>query len=174
VARVEAAATTAATPDEHEAARLRVAELRNEETAERRERSYLGRMGKAIEPALKPLGFDWKVGVGILGSFAAREVFVATLGVIYAAGEDVEAEDTALHDRLRAERWPDGRPVYTALSGVSLCVFYILAMQCMSTLAILRRETGGWRWPAGILVAMTLLAYLGSLAVYQAGLALGF
>ncbi|MCE9638295.1 MAG: ferrous iron transport protein B [Planctomycetes bacterium] len=151
-----------------------LAALGNLESAERREQSYLGRLGKGIEPALKPLGFDWKIGVGILGSFAAREVFVSTLGVIYAAGEDVDEESADLQDRLRGERWPDGRAVYSPLAGISLCVFYILAMQCMSTLAVLKRETGGWKWPAGIFGAMTVLAYVASLVVYQTGLLLGF
>ena len=150
-----------------------VAAVRNAEQAERRERSYLGRMGKAIEPAIEPLGFDWKIGVGIIGSFAAREVFVGTLGVIYAAGEDADEEDVGLREKLRRETWPSGRPVYTPLSGISLCVFYVLAMQCMSTLAVLKRESGGWKWPAGIFVALTILAYTASLAVYQGGLALG-
>jgi ferrous iron transport protein B len=165
----------AAAPDDaREPLAAQIAELRAEQHAERSRQTYLGRMGRAIEPVLRPLGFDWKVGVGILGSFAAREVFVSTLGVIHAAGDEADEDDPGLRAKLRAERWPDGRPVHTPLSGISLCVFYVLAMQCMSTLAILKRESGGWKWPAGIFVTLTVVAYVASLVVYQGGLALGF
>jgi ferrous iron transport protein B len=173
-AAVAAAVERGAGEEEIDGLKGAVAALRDAEQGERREQSYLGRMGKAIEPGLEPLGFDWKIGVGILGSFAAREVFVATLGVIYSAGEEVDEKDQGFLDILRDEKWPDGRKVYTPLAGVSLSVFYILAMQCMSTLAVLKRETGGWKWPLGIFTGMTVLAYVASLAVYQAGLALGF
>jgi ferrous iron transport protein B len=142
------------------------------------ETSYIGRAGKLIEPAIKPLGFDWKMGIGILSSFAARETFVPTLGVIYGvegaddAGE--AAENETLLTKIRDDRWPDGRPVYTPLVGVSLLVFYVLALQCMSTLAVLKRETNGWRWPIGLFVALTVVAYLASLLTFQVGSALGF
>lgn len=138
------------------------------------EQSYIGRAGKAIEPAIEPLGFDWKIGVGILNSFAAREVFVPALGVVYGVGEDADEEDATLRERMRADTWPDGRPVLTPLVGISILVFYVLALQCMSTLATLRRETGTWRWPIGLFVGYTALAWLASFVVYAGGRALGF
>jgi ferrous iron transport protein B len=131
--------------------------------------SYGGRMGKALEPAIAPLGFDWKIGVGIVGAFAAREVFVSTMGVIYGIGEDTDEETPALRDRMRAEKHPDGRPVYSPLVGLSLMVFFALACQCMSTLAVVKRETGGWRWPVFLFAYMTVLAWFASFAVYQLG-----
>jgi ferrous iron transport protein B len=141
---------------------------------EQLERSYIGRAGKVIEPAIEPLGFDWMIGVGILNSFAAREVFVPTLGVVYGVGEEADEEDATLRERMRADTWPDGRPVLTPLVGISILVFYVLALQCMSTLATLRRETGTWRWPIGLFVAYTALAWVASFAVYAGGRALGF
>jgi ferrous iron transport protein B len=116
------------------------------ELAERRiESSYGGRLGKALEPALAPLGFDWKLGVGIVGAFAAREVFVSTLGLVYGVG-DVDDEAVPLRQKLRDETL-DGKPRYTPLVGLSLLVFFALSCQCMSTLAVVRRETKTWKWP---------------------------
>jgi ferrous iron transport protein B len=140
--------------------------------AQRLEHSYAGRLGKAIEPALEPLGFDWKIGVGIIGAFAAREVFVSTLGLVYGIGS-VDEEATPLRDRLRAEKQADGRPKYSALTGLSLMVFFALACQCMSTLAVVRRETRTFRWPAFMFAYMTLLAWLASFTIYQGGRWLG-
>jgi ferrous iron transport protein B len=138
------------------------------------EQSYGGRLGKALEPVLAPLGFDWKIGVGIVGAFAAREVFVSVMGLVYGLGE-VEADDAApLRDQMRAEKRADGRPVYTPLVGLSLMVFFALACQCMSTLAVVRRETQSWRWPAFLFAYMTSLAWVVSFVVYQGGRALGF
>jgi ferrous iron transport protein B len=135
--------------------------------------SYGGRLGHAIEPALRPLGFDWKIGVGLIGAFAAREVFVATLGLVY--GIDDTGEDGApLRDRLRNEKRADGQPAYTPLMGLSLLVFLAISCQCMSTLATVKRETKTYRWPAFMFAYMTGLAYVLSLAVYQIGQALGF
>jgi ferrous iron transport protein B len=143
------------------------------ELAERRiERSYGGRLGKAIEPALEPLGFDWKLGVGIIGAFAAREVFVSTLGLVYGVGE-VDDEAVPLRQKLGQET-VGGRPRYTPLVGLSLLVFFALSCQCMSTLAVVRRETKTWKWPAFMFAYMTLLAYGASLVVYQGGRLLGF
>jgi ferrous iron transport protein B len=141
--------------------------------AEALQHSVAGQLGTAIEPAIRPLGMDWQVGVGLVGAFAAREVFVATLGIVYGLG-DVDEADEALRDRLRTARRPDGSPAFTPLSGVSICVFFALAMQCLSTLAVLRKETGGWRWPAFVFAYMTALAWLASFAVYQGGRALGW
>jgi ferrous iron transport protein B len=138
------------------------------------QQSYGGQLGRAIEPAIQPLGFDWKIGVGIIGAFAAREVFVATMGVVYNAGADVEEDDTPLREKLRAESKPDGQRAYTPLMGLSLLVFFALACQCMSTLAVVKRETKGYRWPLFLFAYMTTLAWLMSFAVYQGGKLLGF
>jgi ferrous iron transport protein B len=140
--------------------------------AERIENSLGGRLGRALEPALAPLGFDWKIGVGILGAFAAREIFVSTMGLVYGIGEAADPS-VPLREKIREERTPDGRPRYTPLVGLSLLVFFALACQCMSTLAVVRRETRSWRWPAFLFGYMTALAYLASLLVYQGGRLLG-
>jgi ferrous iron transport protein B len=137
------------------------------------EQSFGGRLGKALEPVLAPLGFDWKIAVGIVGAFAAREVFVSTLGLVYGLGE-VGDDDAPLRERMRAEMRADGKPVYTPLVGLSLMVFFALACQCMSTLAVVRRETQSWRWPAFMFTYMTALAWVTSFIVYQVGSLLGF
>ena len=136
--------------------------------------SYGGRLGQAIEPVIAPLGFDWKIGVGLIGAFAAREVFVATMGVVYGVGGDVDETSTTLREKIRAETRADGRPVYSPLVGLSLMVFFALACQCMSTLAAVKRETRSYRWPIFLLVYMTGLAWICSFLVYQGGRALGF
>jgi ferrous iron transport protein B len=128
------------------------------------EHSYLGIVGKGIEPIIRPLGYDWKIGIAIVSSFAAREVFVGTLATIYNVGD---AEEETIKNRMAAERFPDGSPVFTLASGLSLMVFYAFAMQCMSTLAIVRKETNSWRWPSIQLVVMTAVAYLGALLTFQ-------
>jgi ferrous iron transport protein B len=142
------------------------------ERASALEHSFGGRLGKALEPALAPLGFDWKIGVGIVGAFAAREVFVSVMGMVYGLGE-LGDDDAPLRDRMRAETRPDGRPVYTPLVGLSLMVFFALACQCMSTLAVVRRETRSWRWPVFLFGYMTALAWVASFSVYQGGRLLG-
>ncbi len=135
--------------------------------------SYGGQLGHAIEPALRPLGFDWKIGVGLIGAFAAREVFVATLGLVY--GIDESGDNPApLRDRLRAETRADGKPAYTPLMGLSLLIFFAISCQCMSTLAAVKRETKSYRWPAFMFAYMTGLAYLLSFTVFQVGRLLGF
>jgi ferrous iron transport protein B len=137
------------------------------------EKSFAGRFGHAIEPVIAPLGYDWKIGVGLIGAFAAREVFVSTMGVVYGIGEvDETSED--LRDQLRHERHPDGRPVYTPLVAVSLMVFFAFAFQCLSTLAVLKREAGGWRWAAFVVAYMSVLAWGSAFAIYQGGRLLGF
>ena len=135
--------------------------------------SFAGRLGHAIEPAIEPLGFDWRIGVGIIGAFAAREVFVSTLAIVFDIESD-GAEDEPLRDALRAATWPDGRQLMTPLAGVSLMVFFVLACQCMSTIAVVRRESGTWRWPMFMLAYMTVLAYGASLLVYQVGARFGW
>jgi len=136
-------------------------------------RSVGGRIGKTIEPAIEPLGFDWRIGVGLIGSFAAREVFVSTMGVVHGVGEADETS-TDLRQRMTEARRPSGEPLYNPLVGLSLMVFFALAMQCTSTLAVLKRESGSWRWPVLAFVWMTALAWVGSFVVYQGGRLLGF
>ncbi len=137
--------------------------------AAQREYSIAGRLGHAMEPVIAPLGYDWKMGIGLVGAFAAREVFVSTLGITYSVGEVEDEKTQDLAAAMRADRYPDNRPVWTPLVAISLLVWFVLAMQCMSTFAIVRRETGGWRWPIFMLVYMNGLAYLLSLLVYQIG-----
>ena len=132
-----------------------------------------GRMGHAIEPVIAPLGYDWKIGIGLIASFAAREVFVGTMGQIYNI-EDADEESEGLREQMRSERRADGTPLFTPLVCLSLMVFYVLAMQCVSTVAIVRRETGGWTWPLFQIAYMTALAYLAALFVFQGGKLLGF
>jgi len=137
------------------------------------ERSFGGQLGKALEPVIEPLGFDWKIGVGIVGAFAAREVFVSTMGLVYGLG-DIGDDDAPLRERMRAEMHADGKPVYTPLVGLSLMVFFALACQCMSTLAVVKRETRSWRWPLFMFAYMTSLAWVTSFVIFQTGSALGF
>ena len=127
--------------------------------------SVAGRVGWAIEPAIRPLGFDWQIGVGVLMSFAAREVIVSTLAIVYGVGQN--GDSGSLYDKLGDARRSDGRPVYTPATCVSLLVFYVLALQCMSTVAIVRRETNSWGWAIGQLVAMGALAWTAALVAYQ-------
>ena len=138
------------------------------------EESLAGDLGKGLEPLLEPLGFDWKIGVGLIGAFAAREVFVSTLGLVYGVGGDVDEESTSLRERIRAAARPDGSRVFTPLVGLSLLVFFALACQCLSTLAVVKRETNGWRWPVFLLAYMTALAWGASFVVYQGGRLLGY
>jgi ferrous iron transport protein B len=135
--------------------------------------SYAARLGKAIEPVIAPLGFDWKIGIGLIGAFAAREVFVATLGIVYDVGGEADETSDGLRDKLRQERRPDGTPTYTPLVGFSLLIFFALACQCMSTLAVVRRETHSLRWPIFLFSYMTVLAWCASFSIYQIGRALG-
>ena len=130
--------------------------------------SAAGRLGHAIEPAIRPLGFDWRIGVGIISSFAAREVIVSTLAIIYGVGDETTADGpVSLQQRLREARRPDGTPLFGAATSLSLLVFYVLAMHCLPTQAIPRRETGGWRWPLFQLGYMSVLAYVAALLTFQ-------
>lgn len=137
------------------------------------ENSYAGRTGRVIEPLIAPLGFDWRIGVGLISSFAARETIISTLSIVYNVGSNSE-ETTSLVGALLAAKRPDGSRVWTPLIALSLMVFFLLACQCMSTLAIVRRETNSWRWPLFMLVYMFVLAYVGSFLVFQGGRFLGF
>ncbi|HEX6845685.1 MAG TPA: ferrous iron transport protein B [Chitinophagaceae bacterium] len=132
----------------------------------RLENSYAGLLGKAIEPVIEPLGYDWKIGIALITSFAAREVFVGTMATLYSVG-DQDENDLRLRDKMKAATKEDGTPVYTLASGLSLMIFYVFAMQCMSTLAIVKRETKSWKWPIIQLLYMTGLAYIMSWIVYQ-------
>jgi len=136
--------------------------------------SIAGRAGHLIEPLIRPLGYDWKIGIGLIGSFAAREVFVNTMSVVYAVEAGDDEDITPVRDRIRQELRPDGRPVYTPLVCISLLVFYVFAMQCVSTMAIVKRETASWGWMWLQLFFMTGTAYVLALAVYQAGTHLGY
>ena len=130
------------------------------------ENSYAGIMGKAIEPLIAPLGFDWKIGIALITSFAAREVFVGTMATLYSVEDDGE-ESLMLREKMQQATYADGSKVYTLATGISLMVFYVFAMQCMSTLAIVKRETKTWKWPIIQLVYMTVVAYLMSLLAYN-------
>jgi len=137
-------------------------QLQREEAADKLKGSWAGKLGSKIEPLVKPLGFDWKIGIGLITSFAAREVFVGTMATLYAAEEDGSSE--TLRERMLQDTFSDtGKKVYTPATGISLILFYAFAMQCMSTLAITRRETGSWKWPIVMIVYMSLLAYLAAL-----------
>jgi ferrous iron transport protein B len=126
--------------------------------------SFAGILGKSIEPIITPLGFDWKIGIALITSFAAREVFVGTMATLYSVGEG-ESETTLRHKMAAAIR-ADGSKVYNLATGLSLLIFYVLAMQCMSTLAVVKRETRSWKWPIIQLAYMTVLAYTMSWLVY--------
>jgi ferrous iron transport protein B len=140
-------------------------QIEREYHSEKLEYSYAGLLGRGIEPAIAPLGFDWKIGIALITSFAAREVFVGTMATLYSVGED-EPNSRVLKDKMRSATRPDGTIVFTLATGVSLLIFYALAMQCMSTLAVVRRETKSWRWPAIQLVYMTALAWIMSWVAY--------
>ncbi|HSZ55036.1 MAG TPA: nucleoside recognition domain-containing protein, partial [Tepidisphaeraceae bacterium] len=141
----------------------------NARAAAQSRNSFAGRMGRFMEPVIRPLGFDWKMGVGLVSAFAAREVFVSSMGIVYSVGRIESDQTTNLSTAMRADRYPNGKPVWTPLVAVSLLVWFVLAMQCMSTFAIVRRETGGWRWPLFMLAYMNVLAYVVSLVVFQVG-----
>ena len=140
-------------------------EISRQVASVRLENSYAGSFGRALEPAIRPLGYDWKIGIALLTSFAAREVFVGTISTIYSVGQD--ADMGTLQQKLRAEKDANGQPFFTPARSFSLLVFYVFAMQCMSTLAVTYRETKSWKWPLAQLVYMTGLAYVAALAVYQ-------
>lgn len=142
--------------------------------AARVENSYAGQAGRLIEPMIAPLGFDWKIGIGLISSFAARETVISTLSIVYNVGGDSGAQSTSLVAAMRNARRADGSRVWTPLVALSLMVFFVLACQCMSTVAIVRRETNSWRWPLFMVSYMLVLAYVASLVTYQGGLLLGF
>jgi ferrous iron transport protein B len=146
---------------------VQATQLGKEKQAALLEDSYAGILGRVVEPVIRPLGYDWKIGIALITSFAAREVFVGTMATLYSVEGGKDADQETLRQRMASARREDGRPVYTLASGVSLMIFYVLAMQCMSTLAVVRRETRSWKWPAIQFVYMTALAYVASLIAYQ-------
>ncbi len=152
-----------------------LAEAARAEDGEKLRDSFAGRMGRAIEPIIAPLGFDWKMGIGIISSFAAREVFVSTMSTVYNVGDEKDAAiKTKLVETLRQQRHPDGTPVYTALTAVTLMVFYVFALQCVSTVAIVRRETNSWKWPLFQWAYMGLLAWGFAFLTFHLGRILGW
>jgi len=155
------------TPTLRSPAELAGAQLRN---------SFAGRMGRAIAPIIAPLGFDWKMGIGIITSFVAREVFVSTMSTVYNVGQadDSESGTKTLAQTLRAQTRPDGTPVYTTLVAITLMVFYVFALQCASTVAVVRRETNSWKWPIFQWVYMGILAWGLAFITYQGGRWLGW
>jgi ferrous iron transport protein B len=148
--------------------------LENEKAGAVLANSYGGRLGHLIEPAIAPMGFDWQIGVGIIGAFAAREVFISTMGVVYSVGADADEDSPGLRTAMKTAKRHDGSRLYTPLVGLSLMIFFALACQCMSTLAVVKRETGGYRWPLFLFAYMTILAWIVSTLVYQGGRVLGF
>jgi len=159
-----------------EATEASLAELANRREGAQKRQSLLGRTGRLIEPVVRPLGWDWRIGSAVLASFPAREVVVATMGVIFDVGRDVEEGEGSerLGSALRSATWPDtGRPVFNVPVALSVMVFFALCAQCVSTLAVIGRETGSWTWPTLTFVYMTVLAYVAAFLVYQIGMWVG-
>lgn len=165
----DAERAAAATILHEDALTARLTEINDAETSAYLEQSYLGRMGKTVQPVFAPLGWDWKVSAAVIASFPAREVVVAVLGTIYSVGSDVDETDSRLANRLRSATWPSGQPVFTLGMAVGLLIFYAFCLQCAATIAIMRRETNGWTWPVFAWVYMTTLGYLGALLANQLG-----
>ena len=142
-------------------------QINNEGAAAQLEQSWLGRAGKFVEPVFRPLGWDWKVSAAVIASFPAREVVVAVLGTVYAVGD--EADEATLSKRLKVATHADGSPVYSLPMVIGLLIFYACCLQCAATIAVIRRETGGWTWPIFHWTYMTSLGYVGALIAYQLG-----
>jgi ferrous iron transport protein B len=146
---------------------ISASEMENKVAAYKLENSYIGIMGKSIEPIIAPLGYDWKIGIAIISSFAAREVFVGTLATIYSVGDNGDNENT-IKTKMASEINPNtGKKIFNLASGLSLLVFYAFAMQCISTLAITKKETNSWKWPLAQLVFMSSLAYISALITFH-------
>jgi ferrous iron transport protein B len=142
---------------------------------EQLQHSFAGRMGHVIEPVIRPLGFNWKIGIGLITSLLQREVFVSTMGTIYNIQDDAGEGSVSLRAHMQQDRDPvSGAPTFTVLTAVCLMVYYVLAMQCLSTVAIMRRETNGWKWPLFQIGYMSLLAYSVTLLVHSAGIWMGW
>ena len=154
-----------ATNAKKENKKLEKSQLENEVSTYKLENSYIGKIGKSIEPVIKPLGYDWKIGIAVVTSFAAREVFVGTLATIYSVGNN--NDDTTIKSKMQADVHPDGTKIFNFATGVSLLLFYAFAMQCASTLAITKKETNTWKWPIVQLLFMSGFAYIVALIAYQ-------
>lgn len=153
----------------------RLDELQREQQGENLRHSFAGYLGRAIEPVIAPLGFDWKMGIGIVASFAAREVFVSTMSTVYnVSDDDSDASREGLANTLLDQKHPDGSPVYTTLTAVTLMVFYVFALQCVSTVAVVRRETNSWKWPVFQWLYMGALAWGLAFVTYHGGHWLGW
>jgi ferrous iron transport protein B len=154
----------------------RLAEIRRRAASDQLQHSYAGRLGKLIEPLIAPLGFDWKIGIGIVASFAAREIFVSTMSTVYSVGKagETSAMGQGLAQTMRAQKRPDGSPLYTPLTGLSLMVFYVFALQCVSTVAVMRRETNSWRWPLFQWAYLGLLGWIFAFLTFQGGRLIGW
>src|SRR6266568_1967823 len=146
----------------------------SETASQQIQNSFAGRAGRMIEPVITPLGFDWKIGIGLISSFAARETIISTLSIVYNVGETSDKRSSSLVGAMRNAKRADGSPVWTPLTGLSLMIFFLLACQCMSTVAIVRRETNSWRWPMFMVGYMLVLAYVASFVTFQGGRLLGF
>ena len=144
-----------------------ITSLTKQKNTELLQNSYAGILGSSIEPVIRPLGYDWKIGIALITSFAAREVFVGTMATLYSVGEEEDENSLLLREKMQQAKRNDGSKVYTLATGLSLMIFYVFAMQCMSTLAIVKRETKSWKWPIIQLLYMTALAYLMSFIAYQ-------
>jgi ferrous iron transport protein B len=169
-------AAIAASSDQSPSAKAAaLASLDNEQTGLKLRQSFAGHLGRAIEPLIAPLGFDWKMGIGLVSSFAAREVFVSTMSTVYSVGKYDRSESSthALEQSLQAQKRPDGSKVYSALTAITLMVFYVFALQCVSTVAVVRRETNSWKWPLFQWLYMGVLAWGLAFATYRLGLLLG-
>jgi ferrous iron transport protein B len=164
-AKMEAVTTKYATLAQQHPSREK--EYNKLESAEHLQNSYAGILGKTIEPIIHPLGYDWKIGIALITSFAAREVFVGTMATLYSVGDEADENNATLRQKMSSATWPSGAKVYTLAAGLSLLVFYALAMQCMSTLAVVKRETHTWKWPIIMLLYMTGLAYIMSFITFQ-------
>lgn len=175
--REQLTTTIETAPDtrEREAASDRLAEIEHLIAAEYQRQSWLGRAGKWVEPIVRPLGWDWRIGSAAIASFPAREVVMGVLGVIYSLGSDIDVgaseDQSRLEAKLQAARWDDtGEPVYNVPVALGLMVFFALCAQCAATLAVIKRETNSWFWPAFAFTYMTVLAYVGALVTYQVGM----
>jgi ferrous iron transport protein B len=148
--------------------------LEREESGALLRNSFLGRMGTGIEPIVSPLGWDWRIGTAVIASFPAREIIVATLGTLFNMGSDVDENSEDLRSALQKAAWPDGRPLFNIPVALSIMVFFALCCQCGATLAMIKRETGMWRWPFFTFAYMSVLAYAGAFAIYHATTWLGW
>ncbi|MGZ8899171.1 MAG: ferrous iron transport protein B [Limisphaerales bacterium] len=163
----------AATAPDSEARETLIAALENDLAGEKLRNSFAGRLGHFIEPMIRPLGFDWKIGIGIVASFAAREVFVSTMSTVYNVGSADDNTDS-IAETLKQQKRDNGAPVYTPLVGITIMVFYVLALQCVSTIAVVRRETNSWKWPLFQWTYMAILAWVLAFITFQGGKLLGF